>query len=190
MVATIRGASEIPVKAPQAGYLVRQVYRDGATVAAGDVLFLLDPRNSHPDVSPESVKNVAMVKVIASSPGVAAHALHGPGDHVEAGDDLTDLAQIDDVIAESTVSDAVARNFQGYLNSSGRASQPAIELILPDGSIYPTHGVIANVVISGNVNTMQIDFSNPGHVLQPGEFVRVRSSAAEEFVAPASPASR
>ncbi len=42
MVATIRGDGEIPVKPSQAGYLVRQVYQDGAMVAAGDVLFLLD----------------------------------------------------------------------------------------------------------------------------------------------------
>ena len=175
-VATIQGASEIPVKAPQAGYLVRRVYKDGAMVAAGDVLFVLDPHTSHADASPGSVNGAAFVKIISPGPGVPGPALHGAGDHVEAGEVLADLAQIDSVIAELTVPDALARNIQRYLSSPAGASQPAVELILPDGSSYPTNGVIANVVTSGSVNTMQINFPNPGHVLQPGEFVKVRSA--------------
>lgn len=177
MVATIEGARENPVNAPKAGYLVRQVYKDGAMVSDGDVLFLLDPRASHPDASPGSASDMALVKVNATGSGIAAHALRGAGDHVEQGDELTHIAQIENVIAELTVSDDLARDFQHYLKSPAGSSQPAIELILPDGSSYPTHGVIASVTTSGSVNTMQIDFPNPTHVLLPGEFVKVRGLA-------------
>ncbi len=48
-------------------------------------------------------------------------------------------------------------------------------LILSDGSSYPKNGIVANVLTNGSVNTMQIYFANPGHVLQPGEFVKVQS---------------
>ena len=178
MVATIKGAAEIPVKAPQAGYLVRQVYKDGAMVSAGDTLFLLDPRISHADAPSGKTDDSFLVKVIATGTGVPGHALHGAGDHVEAGEDLVVLAQIDNVIAEVTISQALARRFEAYRNSPALASNhEAIELVLPNGSIYPTHGVIANIVTSGNVNTMEIDFPNPTHVLQPGEFVKVRDAA-------------
>jgi multidrug efflux pump subunit AcrA (membrane-fusion protein) len=47
MIATIQGEYEEEVKAPREGYLVRQVYKTGAIVAEGDVLFLLDPRTIH-----------------------------------------------------------------------------------------------------------------------------------------------
>jgi multidrug efflux pump subunit AcrA (membrane-fusion protein) len=189
MVATIKGAGEVPVKAPQAGYLVRQVYRNDAMVATGDVLFLLDPRVAHVGSSPGSANDSALVKVIAPATGVPGLSLHGAGDRLQAGDELTTIAQIDNVIAELTLPSAVAESFKKYLNSpAGASEQPAIELILPDGSVYPTSGVVANVATSGSVNTMQIGFPNPGHVLQPGEYVKVRS-AAPWSSAPAPPTS-
>ena len=177
-VATIKGATEISVKAPQAAYLVRQVYKEGAMVSAGDPLFLLDPRFSHADAPAGKTDDASLVKVIATGIGVPGHALHGPGDHVDAGEELVTLSQIDDVIAEVTIPDALAEKFASRRDLPAIASNhQAIELILPDGSIYPTHGIVANVVTSGTLNTMQIDFPNPGHVLQPGEFVKVRSVA-------------
>jgi multidrug efflux pump subunit AcrA (membrane-fusion protein) len=176
MVATIRGAEEVPVKAPQPGYLVRQVYKDDAMVATGDVLFLLDPRVAHAGSLPGGANDAALVKIIAPASGIPGQALHGAGDRLEAGDELTTVAQIDNVVAELTLPNAVARDFEKYLNSPERSSQLAIELILPDGSTYPTHGTVANIVTNGSVNTMQIDFPNPAHVLQPGTFVKVRSA--------------
>src|SRR5580698_6481777 len=47
-VAELQGSVETPVIAKNAGYLVRQVYKENAFVTAGDVLFLLDPRAFHP----------------------------------------------------------------------------------------------------------------------------------------------
>jgi hypothetical protein len=177
-VATIKGATEIPVKAPQAGYLVRQVYKEGAMVAAGDTLFLLDPRLSHADAPAGKTDDASLVKVIATGLGVPGHALHGPGDHVDAGEELVRISQIDDVIAEVTIPDALARKFISRHDSPELASHhQAVEMILPGGSVYPTHGVVTNVVTDGNVNTMEISFPNPTHLLQPGEFVKVRSVA-------------
>ena len=177
MVATIKGAQEVPVKAPQAGYLVAQAYHDGATVAPGDTLFLLDPRLAHADETPGVPSHASLVDVIATAGGVPGRALHGDGDHVDTGDELTDIAEIDNVIAELTVPPGLARDFQKYLNPRAASDQPAFELILPDGSSYPSHGVLANLTTNGDVNTMEIYFPNPTHVLQPGEFVKVRSAA-------------
>jgi multidrug efflux pump subunit AcrA (membrane-fusion protein) len=178
MVATIKGAGEVPVQAPQPGYLVRQVYKDGAMVATGDVLFLLDPRVSHADSSPGGANDAALVKVLAPAAGVPGRALHGAGDFLQAGDELAEIAQIDNVLAEVTISNALARDIERYQASPANASQqPAIELILPDGSSYPTHGVIGHVSTVGDASSMEIDFPNPAHLLQPGEFVKVRSAA-------------
>ena len=178
MVATIKGASEIPVKAPQAGYLLRQVYKDGAMVAAGDTLFLLDPRLSHTNLPGGKPNDAYLVRVNATAFGVPSPPFHGEGDHVEAGEELATISQIDNVIAELTIPGSLARRFEAYRNSPALASNhEAIELIMPGGSLYPTNGVIANVMTNGSVNTMEIDFPNPTHLLQPGEFVKVRAAA-------------
>jgi len=177
-IATIKGASEISVKAPRPGYIVRQVYKEGAQVAVGDTLFLLDPRVSHADAPAGKTDDSSLVKVIATGTGIPGHALRGAGDYVEAGDELVTLSQIDNVVAELTIPAALAREFEAYRNSPALASNhEAIELILPDGSLYPTNGVIAKVTTNGSVNTMDIDFPNPSHVLLPGEFVKVRGAA-------------
>jgi len=177
-VATIKGSAEIPVTAPQTGFLVRQTYKEGAMVAAGDTLFLLDPRISHDNMPAGKAGDSSLVKIIATAIGVPGRPLHGPGDHVDAGEEVAAISQIDNVIAELVVPDALAQKFISRHDSPELASHhQAIEMILPDGSIYPTHGVVANVITSGSVNTMEISFPNPTRLLQPGEFVKVRSVA-------------
>jgi multidrug efflux pump subunit AcrA (membrane-fusion protein) len=178
-VATIQGSDEIPVKAPRSGYLVRQVYMEGADVKAGDVLFLLDARNSHADSADGKADNGGLIEVLAAKAGVPERALRGAGDRVQAGEPLAMLAEVDRVVAELTLPDALARNFSTFFNVATRAASPTlrnIELILPDGTLYPDKGIIVAVIMSGKTNTMRIDFSNPDHVLRPGEFVKVRSA--------------
>jgi hypothetical protein len=120
------------------------------------------------------------VAVTAPVSGVAERARHGAGDWVSAQDELASVAEIDDVVAELNLPEALALKFQHYLGRTqpaGAQAQRNIQLVLPDGSLYAPLGTVANVVTRGSVNTMQIYFSNPAHVLRPGEFVKVRSAA-------------
>ncbi len=151
----------------------------------GDLLFLLDAR--------PGAGAGEWTRITSPAPGAVAHARHGAGDWVRAQEELAAVAEIDNVKAELTLPGELARKFQAYLSEPAPAvaeSRQNIELILPDGSTYPQNGIVANVVASGNVNTLEIDFPNPGHVLRPGEFVRVRGKATPESSPPASPDSR
>jgi len=176
MVATIQGGNETAVKATQSGYLVRQVYKDGSTVAAGDVLFLLDPRTTHDE---SSTDKAALVRIVSPMAGFPGFACHGAGDRIEPGMELVGVARMDEVYAEVSLPEPLAQQFADYFAQRATASarnQPAIELILPDGHVYGEKGAIGGMASAGGVNVLSIMFSNSDHLLQPGEFVRVRSA--------------
>ena len=176
-VAEIVGGTETVVKAPRTGYLVRQLYIENQDVKAGQTLFLVDPRSSHGDG--DTGDKAEWVPVPAPVSGVAERARHGAGDWVSAQDELAAVAEIEDVKAELTVPDALARKFADDLGAPQLADAQGrrnIELLLPDGSVYPGRGMVSSVITQGNVNTMQIDFPNHDHVLRPGEYVRVRTA--------------
>jgi hypothetical protein len=178
MVATIQGFDEVPVKSPKTGYLVRQVYKDHATVAAGDVLFLLDPRTTHDGTS---IDPSAFVPIVAPRAGMPGHAWHGAGDWVDPNMELTGLAEIDTVSAEVSLPTSLANQIAAYLDQSAPAPSPPrhdFELILPDGRVYPERGWAGTMPSSGGVHVLSIYFPNPHHVLQVGEYVKVRSAAA------------
>ncbi len=177
MVATIQGGDVISVKAPQSGYLVRQAYKDGATVAAGDVLFLLDPRMAHEAMS---VDKSALIRITSPIAGVPGDAWHGAGDRIEAGMELVGVARIDEVDANVTLPGPLAQQFVVYLDRLTAAHfplRPNIELILPDGGLYGEKGTLGTMPSSGGIHVLSITFPNPRHILQPGEFVKVRSAA-------------
>jgi len=58
------------------------------------------------------------------------------------------------------------------------ADDDALELVLSDGSVYPHKGVIvaANRQVDASTGTIQLQalFPNPGNVLRPGQYGRVR----------------
>jgi membrane fusion protein (multidrug efflux system) len=62
---------------------------------------------------------------------------------------------------------------------SKRAEKAVLELILSDGSIYPHKGefTFADRQVDPNTGTIKIAslFPNPGNLLRPGQFARVRA---------------
>jgi hypothetical protein len=174
-VATIQGSANIAVKAPRPGYIVRQLYKDGVPVAVGDVLFLLDPRTSHDGAPTDKTALVRIASPVAGFPGLA---WHGPGDWVDPNMELTGVALVDEVYAELNLPDPLARQFEAYFDQ--QAHDPGqlhkdFELILPNGSVYPERGYAGTMPSDGAVHVLTICFPNPGHILQPGQLVKVRS---------------
>jgi hypothetical protein len=176
MVATIQGGDGISVTAPQSGYLVRQVYKDGAIVSAGDVLFMLDTRVTHEGTPADKS---ALVRITSPIAGVPGDAWHGAGDRIEAGMELVDVAQIDEVDAVVTLPPALAKQIIDYCNQLEAVhapSMPTMELVLPGGSVYEKKGTLGTMPSSGTIYVLSISFPNPKHILQPGELVKVRSA--------------
>jgi multidrug efflux pump subunit AcrA (membrane-fusion protein) len=176
MVATIQGSENIPVRPLRSGYVVRQVYKDGTMVAKGDVLFLLDPRTAHDGVPSDAS---ALIQVVSPCAGFPGDSWRGPGDYIDPNMKLVDVALIDKVDAEVSLPNALAEQFSTYIDQSVTASAPAqgdFELTLPDGRAYREKGTFGIIASGGGVNTMSITFPNPGHIMLPGEFVKVRSA--------------
>ncbi len=164
-VAELEGSAETPVMANTSGYLVKQVYKENATVAAGAVLFLLDPHSFHSDATSGAPRDAGLIKLVAPAGGAMGRALHGTGDWINAHDELATIATVDPIRAVFSMP-----------HGSVLATQ-AFELTLDDGSIYPVKGRLNSVTDAGMNVGVCVIFPNPDRLLRPGQFVRVRGIA-------------
>lgn len=102
--------------------------------------------------------------------------LVGPG---SANAELTTISQLDPIKAYIPLSEQeylqFARNKQ---NEQQQGSQP-LELILADGSVYPHPGkfFFADREVNVKTGTIQLAilFPNPGNLLRPGQYAKVRA---------------
>jgi membrane fusion protein (multidrug efflux system) len=126
--------------------------------------------------------NLGYTRVLAPISGVAGFRVANIGDYVSPSDSqpLTTVSQVDPIYAEFPISEqralAVLRRW------SADTSAPRdieLELILADGSVYPTKGRTAALdrqvdLTAGTVLARGV-FPNPGNVLRPGQYAKVRA---------------
>jgi RND family efflux transporter MFP subunit len=128
--------------------------------------------------------NLGFTKVRSLVTGVAGLAKGQIGDLVGPTTLLTTVSQLEPIKAYFAISE------QQYLKMAGRISDVAegrkragdgknLELILSDGSVYPRKGsvVLADRQVDVKTGTIRIagDFENPGGILRPGMFGRIRA---------------
>jgi membrane fusion protein (multidrug efflux system) len=126
--------------------------------------------------------NLGYTKVLAPITGVAGFRVANIGDFVGPNDPspLTTVSQVDPIYAEVPISE------QGALSAfrQGQADPQALrgmqlELILPDGSVYPQRGrpVALDRQVDVTTGTLLARgvFPNPGNVLRPGQYAKVRT---------------
>ncbi len=96
---------------------------------------------------------------------------------------LTTVAKLDPMKVLFTVSE------QGYLQFMGQLADPQrraeylkglkLQLIFPTGEVYPHAGHLyaAQLQVDQQTGTLQLvgEFPNPGNILRPGQFVRVKA---------------
>jgi membrane fusion protein (multidrug efflux system) len=120
----------------------------------------------------------------ATSPidGVAGIAKAQVGDLVSPTMLLATVSQLDPIKVEFPVSEKTYLHFADQINQDplGKNS-PKLEMILSDGSTYKYPGHISNVnrqveIQTGTIEVQSI-FPNPGHVLRPGMYAKVRAAA-------------
>jgi membrane fusion protein (multidrug efflux system) len=95
---------------------------------------------------------------------------------------MTTVSQVDPIKAQFNVSEIE------YLNSAqgnhwlepGRSAKPTLDLILENGTVYPHPGVVivVNRQISQQTGTIAIQgsFPNPGNILRPGQYAKIRAA--------------
>jgi membrane fusion protein (multidrug efflux system) len=130
----------------------------------------------------QSQLNLDYTTIHAPVDGIAGLVRVQVGDLISAGTILTTVTKVDPVKAYFTVSE------QRFSEYSRRYSDPQVrlahekelrfELILADGSVYPHTGewFAADNQVDVRTGSLRVAalFPNPGNILRPGQFARIR----------------
>jgi membrane fusion protein (multidrug efflux system) len=131
----------------------------------------------------EARLNLGYTKVLSPIGGIAGLRGANIGDYVGPTDaaPLTTVSQVDPIYAQFPISEqralAVFRRWDADPNAPRDIE---LELILADGSVHPRRGRAAALdrqvdVTTGTVLARGV-FPNPGNVLRPGQYVKVRAT--------------
>jgi membrane fusion protein (multidrug efflux system) len=126
--------------------------------------------------------NLGFTKVKSPVNGIAGIRAANIGDLV--GTDqrtlLTTVSQIDPILVEFPISEQEYLKLRDFFLAKNSESQAGLELILSDGSVYPLRGKIDIVgrQVQASTGTLRIRgiFPNPGNVLRPGQYSRIRAA--------------
>ena len=128
--------------------------------------------------------NLSFTQVRSLITGVAGQATTQVGNLVSAQSVLTSVSQLDPIKVYFSISDSeylalAQRARKGSSDLLHGASKIPLTLTLSNGEVYPLKGHIAFVDRQLNAQTGAIriaaSFPNPGNVLRPGQFGRVRA---------------
>jgi membrane fusion protein (multidrug efflux system) len=126
--------------------------------------------------------NLSWTKIISPIDGVSGIAIAQIGNLVDPTTVLTTVSQVDPIKAIFPVAE------QGYLKyaraqlehqDSSAAQKGALMLILADGTTFPHRGTVSVIgrEVDPRTGTLTIEglFPNPGNVLRPGGYAKVRA---------------
>ncbi|HSR08208.1 MAG TPA: efflux RND transporter periplasmic adaptor subunit [Bryobacteraceae bacterium] len=128
--------------------------------------------------------NLDFTKVKSPVDGIAGIRAANIGDLV--GTDqrslLTTVSQIDPILVQFPISEQEYLKLRDFFLAKDSPLQSSLELILSDGSVYPIKGKIDIVGrgVESSTGTLRIRaiFPNPGNVLRPGQYSRVRAATS------------
>ncbi len=114
--------------------------------------------------------------------GIAGIVQVQVGDLVNTSTTMTTVSQVDPIKAQFNISEVeYLRSVQGNRwVEAGESAERTLQLILADGSVYSHRGVV--IVINRQVDqrtgtiAIQGSFPNPGNVLRPGQYGKVRAA--------------
>jgi membrane fusion protein (multidrug efflux system) len=232
-IGTTEGDVNADIRPHVEGYLLRRVYKEGSTVAQGELLFEIDPRQfeaqlqqaqanleqakaalakadldvarAEPLTTEHAVSqqeldnarsarsgaratvgaleaavsqarlNLSWTRVTSPIPGIAGIAQQQVGDLVSGQTVLTTVSKVDPLRVLYQLSEQEYLDYQ----RDPAMRNAELELVLSDGSVFPHKG---HVLLTGrevDVRTGTIAaiglFPNPGNVLRPGQYAKVRA---------------
>jgi membrane fusion protein (multidrug efflux system) len=130
----------------------------------------------------EAKLNLGYTRVLAPITGVAGFRVANIGDYVSPNDPnpLTTVSQVDPIYAEVPLSEQRALAVLRQREADPHALRDLqLELILADGTVYPKQGRPVALdrqvdITTGTVLARGV-FPNPGNVLRPGQYAKVRA---------------
>ena len=126
--------------------------------------------------------NRGWTQVTSPIAGIAGIALLQVGTLVSTSSVMTTVSQVDPIKAQFNIGETE------YLHSvtgnhwaePGAGAEPTLELVLDDGSVYPRRGtvVVSNRQVNPQTGTLALQgsFPNPGNLLRPGQYAKVRAA--------------
>ena len=122
--------------------------------------------------------NLAWTTVTAPISGIAGISKVGIGDLITPTTVMTTISAVDPIDIDFSIAE------QDYLRfareKSGRAAGRSLELILGDGTVFPQRGraLLVNREVDTRTGSIQVraEFPNPGNVLRPGQYARIRAT--------------
>jgi len=127
--------------------------------------------------------NVSWTRVTSPISGIAGLATQQVGDLVSPQTVLTTVSTVDPIRVQYQVSEQEYLQFQ----QDPAMRNAELQLILADGSVFPHKGHIALSgrdvdVKTGTITSIGL-FPNPGNVLRPGQYAKVRAETSTQHAA-------
>ncbi len=126
--------------------------------------------------------NLQWTEIRAPLQGIAGIATVQVGDLVNSLTELTVISQVDPIKVSVPISEVEYLAFsrrRGERIARGEKRDPALQLILADGTTYPHAGRVTSTgrAISQSTGTIIVQgvFPNPDRLLRPGQFAKVRA---------------
>ena len=121
--------------------------------------------------------NLGWTTVTSPISGIAGVAKVGIGDLMTPITVMTTVSSVNPIYVDVNIAE------QDYMRltreRSNNTSNQNLELILGDGAVYPQRGKVlfVNREVDSRTGTIQVrgDFANPGNVLRPGQYARIRA---------------
>ena len=126
--------------------------------------------------------NSGWTQVTSPIAGIAGIALAQVGTLVSTSTTMTTVSQVDPIKVQFNIAETEYLRSAGgnHWAEPGRGAEPALEIILDDGSVYPHRGtvVVTNRQVNPQTGTIAIQgvFPNPGNILRPGQYAKVRAA--------------
>jgi membrane fusion protein (multidrug efflux system) len=125
--------------------------------------------------------NEEWARVTSPISGVAGIARQQVGDLVSTTTVMTTVSQVDPIKANFNISEREYLHFAERKGPAGSMQGPDFELqlILDDGSVYPQQGkvIVVDRQVEPRTGTMAVQgsFPNPGNILRPGQYAKIRA---------------
>jgi len=126
--------------------------------------------------------NLNWTRVTSPISGVVGIAQAQVGDLVTPQTLMTTVSQVDPIKVHFNISEKEYLRYAQAINQPGldTGTEGKLELVLDDGTTFPEKGkvLVADREVDVKTGTMQVhgSFANPGNVLRPGQYAKVRAA--------------
>jgi len=121
--------------------------------------------------------NLGWTTVTSPISGIAGIAKVGIGDLMTPNTVMSTVSTVDPIYVDFSISE---QDYLRFIKSgTGRQAGADLQLILGDGSTFPHsgHALLVNREMDLRTGTIQVraEFPNPGNLLRPGQYARIRA---------------